>query len=207
MGILKVPVVKGKSTLDIETDELPAEVYKEALLQGLKVILNRGMTKITKAEYPKEEELKAAAMEKAAKTLEDMKAGKIRILGTKAEKTSGAVMTEARRIAKGIIKDTMKAKGIKVSYVEASEITKAANALIAANPALIDQAKEAIAKRDEEAKAVAASLESIVTTSMISEKKKAKVEKDKAEAKAAAANVLSATQAGKTEKVKPQANK
>jgi hypothetical protein len=195
MGILKVPVTKAKATLDIDTSELPDAVYQEALAQGLKIILNRGQTKITKETYPKAEELQAAALAKAEETFANMKAGKIRIMGTKAEKTGGAVMTEARRLAKQVIKDEMKRQGIKVSYVEASEITKAANAYLTtdAGKELIDRAKANLEAAQAKASATTDILAGIVNPSMVSEKKKAKIEDEKKKAKAA----LSATQAGK----------
>jgi hypothetical protein len=203
MGILKVPVTKAKATLDIDTSELPDAVYQEALAQGLKIILNRSQTKITKATYPVEAELKAAALAKAEETLANMKAGKIRIMGAKAEKTGGAVMTEARRLAKQVIKDEMKRQGIKVSYVEASEITKAANAYLTtdAGKELIDRAKANLEAAQAKASATTDVLAGIVNPGMVSEKKKKKIEDEKAKAKAA----LSATQAGKP-KSRPQAN-
>jgi hypothetical protein len=202
MGILKVPVTKAKATLDIETSELPDAVYQEALAQGLKIILNRGQTKITKETYPKVEELQAAALAKAEETLANMKAGKIRIMGAKAEKTGGAVMTEARRLAKQVIKDEMKRQGIKVSYVEASEITKAANAYLTtdAGKELIDRAKTNLEAAQAKASATVDILAGIVTPGMVSTKKKAAAEAEKAKAK----EVTSAAKAGKI-KTRPQA--
>jgi len=146
---LKIPVVKGKSYLEVDTAELPIHVYREALVQGLKVLLNRGQTQITKAAYPEAEDLKAKAMETAEQTLENMYAGKIRIMGSsaKSDKVPREVMTEARRIARNLVKEELKRSGVKVSYVESSEITKAANALLAADPDIIKQAEEEVEKR------------------------------------------------------------
>ena len=147
--MLKVPVVKGKSYLEINTAELPDHVYREALLQGLKLLLNRGQTKLTKEAYPEPEDLKAKAMEVAGETLDNMYAGKIRIAGgaAKADKVPREVMTEARRIARNLVKEELKRSGVKVSYVESSEITKAANALLAADPDIVKQAQDEVEKR------------------------------------------------------------
>lgn len=195
---LAIPVSKGKGNVTLNTDELPEAVYKEALVQGLKVLVNRGMTKLTKDGFKTEDEYNAAAMAKANENVEAIKAGKIRFMGTKAPKAvGGAVMTEARRLARNIVKDAMKREGIKVSYVEASEITKAANALLTAQPDLIEQAKANI---EERSKVKIDALQGIIGSIPQSEKRKAAAERAKAEK----ASQASATQAGKT-KQRPQA--
>lgn len=200
MGIVNVSIVKAKQTIEIETDKLPQAVYEEALAQGLKVLMNRGNTKITKTTYPKPEELQAKAMEAAHAMRENLYAGKIRIMGAKSDnKVPGVVMTEARRIARNLVKDELKRQGVKVSYVEASEITKAANALIAADPEIIKQAEDAISARNAQAEKVKAALGDIKASVPVSEKKKAAAEKAKADNKAKANAVLSAAQAGKTQ--------
>lgn len=200
MALVKVPVTKGKGSVEIDTERLPDSVYQEALIQGLKVLTNRGMTKITKETYPVPAELQAAAMAKAGETVEAMLAGKIRIVGVKSSdgKVSGAVMTEARRLARNLVKDAMKREGIKVSYVEASEITKAANALIAADPEIIEQAKAEIAARDAQKEKVTTAID------IKSIPQSAKKIKAAEEAKAAAKSTLSAAKAGKI-KSKPAA--
>jgi hypothetical protein len=200
----KVPVTKGKDTLNVYLSKLPDAVYREMCLQGLKVMVGRGMTKITKETYPNPEELKAAAMAKAAETIQAMYDGKIRIMGAKADKVSGVVMTEARRLARNLVKDELKKSGVKISYVEASEITKAANALIAADPSIIKAAEDSLKAREEKAAGMRSALAGIITAVPQSEKKKAKIEAEKAKAK----ETLSKTQAGKvaTPKQRPQAN-
>lgn len=202
--VFKVPVVKAKTTMEIDTADLPDAVYHEALLLGLKTILNRGTTKITKAAYPKEEELKAAALEKAKTIFEDMKAGKIKLSGGKAEKTSGAVMTEARRIAKALVKEEIKAQKLKLRDIDAADITKAANALIAANPQIIEQAKAEVEAREAKAKALKASISQIVTPGMVNKEKAAKAEAEKAAAKAGMEKVLSAAKAGQVQARNPK---
>lgn len=180
-----VPVVKAKQPLEVSTGKLPENVYRAALDLGLKALLNRGMTKITKEAYPDPEELKAEALKVAKQNLENMYAGKVRIVGgSKSDKVPGVVMTEARRIARTLVKEEMKRLQIKVSHVEAKEITKLANQLIAQEPWIIAQATEEVEKRG------AKRIKIDVTSIPISQKK---VEAAKA---AKAAKVLSATQAG-----------
>ena len=150
MAIIQVPITKGKGTVEIDTEKLPDAVYAEAMLQGLKVLANRGMSKVTKTTYPKEDELKAAAMEKAAEQVEAIYAGEIKFSGqSKAKKVSGAVMVEARRLAKNVVKDELKKAGYKISHIEAKTITTAANEYLEGEEgaALIEQAKENLEKR------------------------------------------------------------
>lgn len=152
MSLMQIPVVKGKASVEIDTDSLPDAVYQEALRLGLKELVNRGMSKITVAKLEGDDLAKAqaAAMEKANENVENIKTGKIRYAGQKSSaKVSGAVMTEARRIARNIVKDTLKAAGHKISHYEASEITKAANALIEADPSIVETAKENLEKRSQ----------------------------------------------------------
>ena len=196
--ILSIPCVKGKKNIDIHTGKLPESVYREALMQGLKQILNRGMTKVTKAQYPISAELEAKAMEVAAETVEAMYAGKTKIMmtGAKVAKASGAVMTEARRIARNIIKDELKAQKIKISHVAAKDITAAANAYIAENKEIIKQAEESLKAADASRTKAATAVANLAKAIPIDAKKVAKVEADKAKAK----ETLSATQAGLTKK-------
>lgn len=186
MAVLNIPVTKGKATVEIDTDSIPEEVYKEALIQGLKVLVNRGTSKITATTYPNGDELKAAAMAAAATQVEAIREGKIKFSGgAKTAKASGAVMTEARRLARNLVKDEMKRQGIKISHVEASEITKAANALLAEDPTLIETAK---ANLEERAKVP---VKINVSAIPISDKKVKAAEAKKAK------DQLSAKQAGK----------
>lgn len=188
--IITVPVVKGKGTIDIDTSLLPDDVYREALLQGLKVLANRGTSKVTKTTYPKEAELKAKAMEVAEAQRTAMYDGKIKLTGgaKSASKVSGAEKTEAMRLARALVKDTLKAQKIKISHVAASDITAAAKLVLEQRPDILEQAKANLAARSavplgidlsavikEDPKKVAAA--------------KAKTEKSKAEG-------LSAKQAG-----------
>ena len=202
MSVMAIAVTKGKGSVDLDPDTLPIEVYAEALRLGLKELVNRGMSKITVAKLEGEELAKAqaAAMEKASENVEAIKAGKIRYTGQKsATKASGEVMTEARRIAKNIVKDEIKKAGGKISHYDAKEITAAANQLIEADPSIVETAKENLEKRK-------AAPVKIDIASLVKENPKlvAKAEEAKA-AKKANAGTLSAKQAGMVAKRKAQA--
>ena len=166
------------------------------VLAGAKAFLNRGMTGKSMAGLEGEAR-ERAAMEQAAKNKEACETGKIRIIGTKAEKTSGAINTEAMRLARLAVKAAMKKKGIKVSYVEASEITKAAKALVATDPSYLTTAKANVEEATSKGDAIAEAIASIP----ISASKKAKAEKEAAARKAD--KPLSAAKAGKPAKHKP----
>lgn len=213
---LRIPITKGKDFIDIDTrpieegGDLTPEVYREAMIQGLKVILNRGMAKVTKESFAgkdgkvDEEGMKAAAMKIAEKTFKDMRENAIRFTGGKVKKEiSGEVMVEAMKLARGFVKQFIKDEGKKISHVDAKEITKAAKALLADSPELVEQAKATVAAR----KAAAAEglggkpidVKKFAAMVPIDEKKKAKQEKEAAERKAAS----SATKAGKVAKRPP----
>jgi hypothetical protein len=52
-----------------------------------------------------------------------------------------AIETEARRLARRLIKDDLKAHGVRVSYVKANEITEAVKELLIAEPSIYRQAE------------------------------------------------------------------
>jgi len=190
--LMSIAVTKSGNLVDVDLSKLPDGVYREALLQGLKVLINRGMSKITKEALPDDATRKAEADHKANANVADLYAGKVKLTGTKAKsaKASGAIMTEARRLAKNLVKDAMKANGIKISHVAASEITKAANALLDADPSIIETATKNLA--DREATPVAIDIKALIKTDpKLVEKAEAKKAADKAN------RPLSAKQAGK----------
>lgn len=181
----------GAGEVTVDTSRLPDEVYREALLQGLKVIAERAMSKITKEAYPEEAERKAAIKAKAEANIEDMYAGKVKITGKAAvKKASGAVMTEAMRLARNLVKDAIKAAKGKISHYKASEITTAAKALIESDPTIVAKAEANLASRAE-------TPVKLNIMGLIKEDPElvAKAEAKKAEAKAS--KPLSAKQAGK----------
>jgi hypothetical protein len=209
VATLKVPIAKAGATIDIEKtiiDNLPEEMFELIVMEGLKAILNSRMSKVgavTKLEGDAKAAAQAKAMEIAADNLDKLQKGEIKTKSAaKVEKSSREVMTEARRLAKAIVKDEIRAAGMSPSKVEASVITKAANALLEARPEIIEQAKANIAARtgmlpkaadDADAKAKAIALLESLGGIAESPKLKAKAEREKAERKA----TLSAIQAGK----------
>lgn len=210
--------VKGGGKIELEKGfitALPDHVYKAVIIAGMKDLLNRGMTKIgpLKVDATKGHDeatvaaTAVAAMAVAEKNLANLKDGKLpRMAGVKAPKTgvSGEVMTEARRLARLLIKDEIKATGAKISHYSAKDISEAANAYLAGDdgPAMIAKAQANVDARGE---AVAskptptiAELEARLGIS-VSATKVAAAEKEKAkkaEQKAAGGNVLSAAKAG-----------
>lgn len=199
MPVIQVPVIKGGkgAFVEIDTDKIPEDVYAEMVKLGAKVLVNRGTSKITATTYPNEGERQAAAKAKAAEQVEAIMTSKIKFTGgkSKSKGTGGAVMTEARRIAKGIVKDLIKAQGKKISHYEPKEITAAANALLESEtgPDIIKQAEANLAERANVKPAI--DLSALLQPS---EKMVAKAEAAAAKKKEKAP--LSAKQAGKTAK-------
>lgn len=203
MTVYSIPVVKGKSTVEIDADAMPVEVYAEALRLGLKELVNRKMSKITvaKLEGEKLAEAQAAAMKQAEENVTAIMKGDIRYSGSKATtKVSGAVNTEAMRIARNIIKDAIKANKGKISHYKASEISAAAKELLKGEQgaAILKTAAENLDK----AKAPGIDLSALVGGMKEDPELVAKAELAKAKKK----ETLSAAQAGKVSKrAKPQA--
>lgn len=209
--VFKIPLKAG-AVMEIPASDVSSydeDTYAEILTLGLKALLNRGMDKAVGAvkdlEGAKLDEAKANALAKAKENYESLKAGTIKKSSAKSAKVSGAVNTEAMRLARNIIKDAMKREKIKVSYVEAAEITKMAKAYLTSNPELIEQAKASIAANDAKATASGDSLLAIVKAAPISAKKQKAAEA--AAAKKKAETQLSATQAGKTKPHTPAKGK
>lgn len=189
--LVQIALKNAAGTIEVDTAKLPDDVYREALMQGLKVIAERGMSKITKANIPDEDERRKEIKAKALANVQDMYDGKVKITGAaKAKKASGAVMTEAMRIARNLVKDAMKANKIKISTVKASEITKVAKLYIEQNPSVLETAEKNI--REREATPVKLDIKSLIHVDP------ELVAKDEAKRAAAKADKpLSAKQAGK----------
>lgn len=200
MTLLNIVVTKGKGTIEVNTDNLPQEVYEEAVRLGLKELINRGMSKITKAQIPDETTRQNEAMLKANANAADLLQGKFRKTGQKAAKgVAGAVMTEARRIARLVVKDILKANKQKLNVYSAAQYTEAANALIASDPSYVKQAEANLAARS--ATPAGIDLSSILKPNP---ELVAKAEAKAAKAKQEKGEQLSAKQAGK---VQPRAKK
>lgn len=203
--LVTIPITKAKGTVEIDVNnDVPDDVYAEALVLGLKELANRGMTKITKASTKDEAELKTLAMAQAQKNVEAIRTSKIRFSGKKSDsKITGEVKTEAMRLAKNIVKDLMKKAGLKISHTPASEITAAAKEVLEADASIIATAQANIEARKKKSEGGVAGID--ITTLVKADPKL--VAKD-AEKKAAekANKPLSAKQAGKVKpRQRPQA--
>lgn len=191
-ALVKITLKNGAGEIEVDTDQLPAHVYREVIMQGLKAVAERGMSKITKANIPNEDERKAEIHRKALANVQDMYDGKTKITGqASVKKASGAVMTEAMRLARELVKNAMKAAKIKISHVKASEITAAAKAAIENDPSIIATAEANLKAREETP--VKFDIKSLIKVDpelvKKDEAKKAKAKKDKE-------GQLSAKQAG-----------
>lgn len=202
MAVLNIPVTKAGSKIEVDTDKLPEDAFRAVVEAGLKTLLNMSMSKILTKGLEGDDLAKAqsAALEKAQANLNDLLAGKVKRGRTAAKdasgnKVTGPVMTEARRLAKEVVKNEIRAAGMKISHIEASAITKAANELISADPSFIAQAQANLEARSTVKSAV--DIKSLVHESP---KLVAKAEKAKAEKK----DQLSAKQAGKVAPRKPR---
>lgn len=217
MAVLSIPITKaGNRPIEVDTQAVPDDMYNLALAEGLKVLLNKGMSKVPAAkglEGKDLEDVKESAYLIAQANFAKLQAGQLRSGRAAATTASGAkvpgvVMTEARRLAKEVVKNEIRAAGMKISHVDASVITKAANELIAADPSFIEMAQANIEARTakvvvgaDEAATKAAALARLAELGGVEES-------PKLIAKAAAAKKdkpLSAKQAGKVAPRKPQA--
>jgi hypothetical protein len=205
MAIMQVPIVKGKGVVEIDTDTLPEAVYAEALLQGLKTLANRGMSKVTIKDLGDEATVRKEAMIIATQNVAKIAAGEIKFSGkaskSEAAKLDKAVGTEALRIARERVRDGLKAAGKKLYAVKASEITSAAKELIGLDPSIVQMAEQAIKARQEVPTSI--DLSALIAGVKEDTAKIAKEEAKKAEAKAN--KPISAKQAGlvKGRKAKP----
>lgn len=143
-------------SVSITVTDLPDEVYKMVMAEGLKAIINSvGMSKImpgvTKLEGKAKEERVSAILNQANANVKALLDGTINKKGRKA-KTSGAVATEAMRLAKMLVKDHIRNSGQKIGAYTAKEITEAAKKVLEGNPRLVQQAEANLAERAQEAK-------------------------------------------------------
>lgn len=143
-------------SVQVRVGDLPDEMYKLVMAEGLKAVINSvGMSKImpgvTKLEGKAKEERVAAILAQAQENVEALYKGTINKKGRKA-KASGAVQTEAMRLAKMLVKDHIRNSGQKIGAYTAKEITAAAKTVLEGNPRLIQQAEANLAERAQEAK-------------------------------------------------------
>jgi hypothetical protein len=188
--ILTVSISKGRSgELDFDTAQYAEYIYIQVLKEGTKVLANKGMSKLNKADFKTMGEFQAAVMAKAEENRKAMYEGTMVIRGSKAkgDKVPTEVMTLARNMARAIVKQELKKKGFKISLVKSAKITAAANLLLTQRPEIIKKAAADIAAQEQEAE----SGPSVIAGIQEDPELKAKA------AAAKAAKQLSAAKAGK----------
>jgi len=153
----QVPISKAKRSIEVDESDLSDEMFKLVVAEGLKVLLNAKMSTIKTTGKEGEElaNLQAEAYAKAETNLSDLKAGKVSKgratskITKDGKKIAGPVLVEARRRAKEIVRNELRAANVRISLVAASDITKAANAFLEtdAGQQIIVDAEAAIAAR------------------------------------------------------------
>lgn len=143
MAVFSIPVVKAKGKfveINTDADGFPDAIYEYALLIGLKAIVNRGTSTLKRENFPSADAFEIEALAIAERQVADIYEGKTRLVGAKskaAKSAVGAEMTEALRLAKIECKAQVKAMGkVAISKVKAAEWTKAATAMVNADPDL-----------------------------------------------------------------------
>jgi hypothetical protein len=143
--VIRIPVPKTGTYIEMDTDKIALHVYEAMLIKGGQQFLSRGMTKVTKENYPDQEERQEKALEIAKANLQAIYAGTISVRGAAKEgKVPREVMKEARRMAREVARNWFKAQGYKVSLIKASKITEAANMLLTNDPKYIQDATEEV---------------------------------------------------------------
>jgi hypothetical protein len=199
--MLKVKLKGDCGEVEVDPSKITdMDIYQYIFQVGLETIVNKvGMSKIaagiTKAQGEDKVKRTAEIVEQAQKTVQAMYDGDLK--GAKAtSKRSGAVNTEAMRLAKALVKDTLRNNGYKISAFDAKEITAYAKEVLKANSELYKKAQENLEQR------AALPVKGLDVSSMLGErtgdeslKAKPKVPpKPKAKAKDA---IMSAAEAGK----------
>lgn len=159
MSTINVQISKAKQELQISVEDfmaLDVNVQIYILEQGFGKVLNAATSKLTKEKVAEEgltdEQVADQAMGLVAKRMDELKAGKVKRTRSAGKgKVPGVVMTEARRLAKNIIKAAIKASGERISAYEPKVITEAANEYLTQHPEVIEQAAASI----EQAKTLA----------------------------------------------------
>src|SRR5579859_5155748 len=125
--IADIPLKFGLVLEGVNFDEVDIETYKRWLIKGAQAELTsarmgKKATGITKLEGAAKEKALADFYAQCQENFTDAKAGK-ELTKAKGAKVSGAVATEALRLAKLMVKEHIKANGQKVGAYSAKEIT------------------------------------------------------------------------------------
>lgn len=198
-----VLVTKAKRAISVNMKGISDAMFDEIIYRGLSDILNSGMSKIVMKDLEGDDLAKAqqAAFDKAAENLKALAAGEIKPKGSRSKgkttKMPLEIKNEALRLAKALVKDSIKADGNKVSEYKASDITKWAKEVLEADSSLYEQAKQEIEAR--KATPIKISLSGLKPDPKLVEKAAI------AKAKKKADKPLSAKQAGIPARQKPKA--
>lgn len=145
--------IRGKcGSIEIDPEKITDDAMYEFIFKtGLDTLVNKvGMSKIatgiTKLSGDAATKAKAAVLKQAQENVEAIYAGTLK--GARAKsKVSGAVNTEAMRLAKAMVKEHLRTNGYKISAFDAKEITAYAKEVLAANPDLLKKAEANLAER------------------------------------------------------------
>lgn len=151
---LKIKLKGGVGEVEVDASKIvDMDIYQYIFQVGLETIINKvgmskiaaGITKATGEDLAKrQDEIKAQAQ----KTIQAMYDGDLK--GAKAtSKRTGAVQTEAMRLAKALVKDTLRSNGYKISAFDAKELTAFAKEVLAGNQDLYKRAEENLKQRAE----------------------------------------------------------
>lgn len=192
---IEVHITKAKAAVTVDMDRVADKYYKAFLVDGASYYLNKGMSKITIKGLDGEKlaEAQGAALKKANENLEAIYNGSMKVKGQKAAtKVSGKVMTEARKIAREIVRSLTREAGYKVSHYKAADITAYANKYIESHPEVLVQAEANLKAMEVKSNADLGFLDGLTADPALV----AKAEKEAA-AKRKGDGTLSAKQAGK----------
>lgn len=144
--VLDVLISKIKGAIKVETGKIENLDYTRVFMEGLKVVLAKGLGKVTKTTHPDEDARAAAATEIVEANLQALYDGTYkwgRQTGAGKSKVPGEVMKIARDMARADVKTALKAKGKKLSAIKSAVITKLANDAIASDPSYVAEATKA----------------------------------------------------------------
>lgn len=153
MTVYAVPITKAKKNIPFDSDLrdkegeriFTDEVMQAIFAEGLKVILNKNMSKITVKDLDGDElaEAQAAALAKAEENLENLKNGMLRKRKT-SSKEPREVITHAMNKARKDIRAAYKDAGKKITGIAASVITQAAKDYLEDHPEILEEAREEV---------------------------------------------------------------
>ncbi len=151
---LKVKLKGGVGEVEVDASKIvDMDIYQYVFQVGLETIINKvGMSKIatgiTKAEGEDKVKRIAEIVEQAQRTVQAMYDGNLK--GAKAtSKRTGAEQTEAMRLAKALVKDTLRSNGYKISAFDVKKLTAFAKEVLSNNPDLYKRAEENLKARAE----------------------------------------------------------